>query len=693
MTAHDGQPLDKPRVAVFGAGKMAMHHIRAIGMLPGVTLVAVADPVVAGHSQDAIAGLGGGVRLFASPEALMTEMRPQIVHICTPPDTHVDLARLALRHGAHIYIEKPFVLHKAEAHEIIAMAAANGCQVWAGHQLLFEAPTLRAEAQLSKIGRVVHIESYFSFRPVRYSRDGRPNARPLDQLIDILPHPVCLLLHFMWKQANEEMAGRAVELQAVDVGNARSVYAILRRGDVIGCLYVTLEGRPVESYVKVIGTNGYIEADYVRGTITAIPGPGVSAIAKIMQPYRQSWQLFAGTTAALTKRLLRKQRSYPGLLENIESFYGRIRHGIADVQVAASIVDTVAICEEIGNRLHRSFAEEELARQAELAEMAAVLPPADPERGWILVTGGTGFLGKSVAAELRKHGLATRVLARRMPAAADRLPGVEYVLADLACAIPAHVLERVSLVIHCAAETAGGKEAHERNSVLATKNLMQAMESAGIRQFVHVGSIACLGPGTGPDGRISEMTPLDRESDKRGPYVWGKTESERVAKEVGAGLGIDVKIVRPGPLVDYENFEPPGRLGKELGPWFVAIGSRGSRISLCAVSTAATVLRGYAIEFGEMPAVLNLVDPLASTRGELVARLLRSRPDLKVLWVPFFVIRAASPVFKGLQRLLWPGKQPVDIYRAFAAESYDCDLASKVIDRVQQSAEVRGGAA
>jgi hypothetical protein len=37
------------------------------------------------------------------------------------------------------------------------------------------------------IGKVLYVESYFSFRPVRRAMDGRSTIS-LDQLVDILPH-------------------------------------------------------------------------------------------------------------------------------------------------------------------------------------------------------------------------------------------------------------------------------------------------------------------------------------------------------------------------------------------------------------------------------------------------------------------------------------------------------------------------
>lgn len=682
MKEKDDKSKKPIRVAVFGAGKMAMHHMTAIGLHANARLVAVADPVLAngGHPLEK----EGGIELFKKPEDLLDRVNPDAVHICTPPGTHADLARIALRHGAHVYVEKPFVLNRNDALEIVSLAKDSGRTVCSGHQLLFEYPTLCADEHLPMLGRIVHIESYFSFKPVRYSRDGRTAISPLDQLIDILPHPVYLLLHFLKK--NRPHPASPVEIRGLEVNASGSVHGIVRSGDVIGSLNVTLEGRPIESFIKVVGTNGYLYADYVRGAVVVLPGPGASAISKIMNPYRQSWQTGTGTTRALFKRVFRKQKSYPGLYEIIGHFYERIDARRPDLESDESIVETVSICEHVGEKLAIASREDESFRTRELSRMESSLPPIDPGRGGVLVTGGTGTLGKAVACAIRKRNVLTRVVARKIPSAANRIPGVEYAVADLAGSIPPEIFKGISVVIHCAAETVGGKEAHERNSVGATRNLIHSMKSTGTKRLVHISSIAVLKTGQAMGGPISERTPVDFGNEERGSYVWGKAESERLATELCGSLGISVRIVRPGPLVDYENFDPPGRLGKEVGPWFVYIGSRDNRISLCSISKAAEVLRKYAENFDNMPHVLNLIEPDSPTRAEMVSILLKTRPDLKAFRIPFFVIRTMSPFLKLLQRILRPKAKPVDVYAAFAPEKYDSSLAGVIIESIERKA-------
>lgn len=671
----DKSPGTTLRVALFGAGKMALHHAKAIALQENAKLVAIADPEV--DPAKLRETLGPEVLVFQSGEELLQNSAPDIVHVCTPPGTHCALASLALSRGAHVYVEKPFALTSNDAVNMINLAKKTGRRICAGHQLLYESPALRAHDFLKNIGKILYVESYFSFRPVRRAMDGRSTISPLDQLVDILPHPVYLLLHFM-KGISENGEDVPVKTQALEVSANGWVRGLFQCGGVAGSLVITLQGRPVESYIRIVGTNGCVFADFVRGTVVTLPGPGTSGISKVINPYSQAWQIVTRTTRALSARALKKQKSYPGLAEITHAFYACVRQGNDPPINYPSIVETVGICEMAHKKLKAEEAVENAKADASLKELESRLQPVARTKGGVLISGGTGFLGKVVASRIRELNVLTRVVSRGVPPASLRVPGVEYAVGDLSRDISPDLFKGVSLVIHCAAETAGGKDAHVRNSIRATQNFLEATAKAGVPKFLHISSIAVLQSSRETGRSVNETTPLVSDSEKKGPYVWGKAESEILVKKSGEKLGVEIRIIRPGPLVDYEAFEPPGRLGREVGRTFVYIGSKKSRLSLCDVRTAANVIRAYVNDFEAMPPVLNLVEPDAPTRGELVTQLLRVRPDLKAVGVPFFILRAMSPPLKFLQRMLFPGRKPVDIYSAFTSEKYDATLLAKI---------------
>jgi predicted dehydrogenase/nucleoside-diphosphate-sugar epimerase len=672
MFAQHARPvLPTIRVGLIGSGKMGLQHLRAIKSLPQASIVGVADPSA---DTDALRRLlPDGVAIVDDAETMLRQVKPDVVHIVTPPATHAALAVLALEAGSHVYLEKPFTPTRVDAESVLDLAERRGLKVVAGHQCLFEEAAIRAAHMMRDIGRVVHIESFSSFQMVR-----RTITR-VEQCKDILPHAVYPLLNQL--RAATGISDEPIQIVGIDARASGDVYALLRLGESTGILEVTLSGRPIEQYQHIVGTNGSLRADYVIGSVIRLTGRG-AGVGVLFTPYRRAFQTIGRATSGFARLLLRRH-SYPGLRLLIRRFYESVAEGTAPPMSPRSILDTVAICEEVNYSLDEAERKSESAASQQLLERESALPPIDTSRGVVLVTGGTGMLGRPTAAELRHSGFAVRAVARRIPPPSQRIAGVEYVGADLGAGIDPQILSDVSLVVHCAAETAGGKREHERNSITATRNVIEAAARAGVGRVVHVSSLAVLKPTRG--AALDERAPVDVGNLGRGPYVWGKAESEVLAQRLGAELGVDVKVVRPGPLVDFRNFLPPGRLGREVGPYYVAVGSRGARLSLCDVATAARVIRSYAGAYDEAPALLNIIEATSPTRGELVARLREDRPDLRVLWFPGWLLWLLNGPLMLTQRLFF-GMKPVDVYRAFASEKYRADLAIETIRRAGPSA-------
>ena len=654
------------RVGILGAGHMARQHAQAIARLPGLAAVtAIVDPDTT--AMEDARRMHPGVAGFASLHELLRAQPVDVVHVCTPPHTHEMLTDEALEGGCHVYVEKPFVETRVAAARLSNLADTKGLKICPGHQLLYELPTRRALELLPALGQLTHVESYFSFRPMKHNPSGRAPLPDDLQLLDILPHPVYLLLDFL-----ERAAEGTTELVAVEIGPRGSVHALVRRGPLTGNLVVTLDGRPIESYLRLVGTNGSVGADYVRGTVQRHLGPGSSGIDKLISPYRLAWQLLTGTTAALGTRFLKRQRSYPGLAEIFSAFYEAVRSNGASPVTRSNLIETVGICERIADALTASYP-------------PVTCTPRLHGEPPVVVTGGTGFLGKEVVRALLDAGDRVRVVARRKPPEWEKIPDVEYVVADISQSMGPEVFGGAKAVIHCAAETAGDWEQHERNSVAATGQVLNAAASVGVKKVIHVSSISVLSvPGRGE--RISEDSIFEPNSRTGGPYAWGKIESERLAQSRSQELGIDLRVVRPSALVDYRHFDPPGLLGKRVGNTFVAVGMPSHQLGVVDVVFSAQTLAWMVRHFDQAPAILNLFEPQLPSKRELLARLRRTNPDLTVVWLPPVVLLLLSWFGIALQKVLRPRRPAINVAKVFARLRYDTSRIAELAPAIRAAA-------
>src|SRR5437867_8062512 len=105
-------------------------------------------------------------RYFSDLAELLSDARPDVVHITTPPESHFEIARFCLERGCHVYVEKPFTLHEKEAQILVALANEKELKLTAGHDNQFShvARRMRTLVQSGYLGGApVHMESYYCY--------------------------------------------------------------------------------------------------------------------------------------------------------------------------------------------------------------------------------------------------------------------------------------------------------------------------------------------------------------------------------------------------------------------------------------------------------------------------------------------------------------------------------------------------
>lgn len=176
----------------------------------------------------------------------------------------------------------------------------------------------------------------------------------------------------------------------------------------------------------------------------------------------------------------------------------------------------------------------------------------------ILVTGGTGFIGRALCPTLGRHGFAAAV-ATRHPRTAEEMPQVEVrSIPGVGPGIDwSGVLRDVDTVVHLAGrahvldETADGAtlKEYQRVNVEGTRKLASDATRAGVRRFVYLSTAKVMGERTGPDAAFRE-TDLPRPQD---PYARSKWQAEQALASVtveasGHVSAPEMVILRP-PLV------------------------------------------------------------------------------------------------------------------------------------------------
>ncbi len=164
-----------------------------------------------------------------------------------------------------------------------------------------------------------------------------------------------------------------------------------------------------------------------------------------------------------------------------------------------------------------------------------------------LVTGGAGYIGSHVVADLVASGRDVVVLDDFSAGLEERLiPGLPVVRASVLdrAAVAAALREhRVDGVIHLAARKAAGESVemplyYYRENVGGLLSVLEAMQETGVTRLVYSSSAAVYG--TPPENPVVESVPLTPES----PYGETKVVGEWMAAASGVAWGLSWVALR-----------------------------------------------------------------------------------------------------------------------------------------------------
>jgi predicted dehydrogenase len=197
-----------------GVGVFGRNHARVYQELEHqgepVRLVGVVDPNL--DRADAVAR-EFGCRAFGSVEQMLTaHTEIRAASVAAPTVHHLAVARALMEAGVDVLIEKPLAASRAEADELVQLAATHKRIAQAGHLERFN-PAVRATLPLltQPMFFEVHRLSVFT-----------PRSLDVDVVLDLMIHDLDIVLSFANSPVKEVRAvGLPILSGKVDIANVR----------------------------------------------------------------------------------------------------------------------------------------------------------------------------------------------------------------------------------------------------------------------------------------------------------------------------------------------------------------------------------------------------------------------------------------------------------------------------------------
>ena len=271
----------------------------------------------------------------------------------------------------------------------------------------------------------------------------------------------------------------------------------------------------------------------------------------------------------------------------------------------------------------------------------------------VLVTGSNGFLGSVLVERLVAQGTkGIRCFVRegsnrsRLDRLRERHPEaeIEYYFGTLNSAEdPVGAVQGVSRIYHLAAALSGAPADMFLNTVVATKNLLEAVATHNPSvEMVHVSSFSVYGVADLPAGHIlTEETPLEKHPEKRDPYAFVKWYQEKILMEYQKRLGFPLVVLRPGVIYGPNGGGISGRVGLQLGGLFLHLGG-SNRIPLSYVENCADAIITCAEQHGNGVAVYNVHDDDLPTSRAYLRSYKKKVKQLRSVPVPYPLLQLIS---------------------------------------------------
>jgi predicted dehydrogenase len=327
------------KVAVVGCGKIADGHVEEIAKLPKLaSVVAVCDrePLMA----EQLAMRYGIARHYGELQTLLERERPDVVHITTPPQSHLALAVQAMDAGCHVYVEKPLTLCHADSQRLVEHAERTGRWMTVGYTYLFDPPALalRELVERGTLGDVVHVESIYGYdlsgafgRALLSDATHWVHGLPGRLFHNNIDHLVNKLLEFVDDERPLVMVD-AWTRREERFGDARDALQdelrVLVRGSRVSAHGMfSAHARPVMHTLRVFGTRNTASADFVARTVVLESAQRIpSAVGRLLPAFSSASQF----TREGLRNLRRFARSDFQFFAGLNQLFSRYYQSILD---------------------------------------------------------------------------------------------------------------------------------------------------------------------------------------------------------------------------------------------------------------------------------------------------------------------------------------------------------------------------
>ncbi len=341
------------KAALIGAGQIARQHLACLKTLPGVELAAVCD--LSPATAEAVAERYGVPAWFTSHLAMLEKVRPDVVHVTTPPTSHFRLAMDSFDAGAHVIVEKPATSTFDELQALAQRAQEAGRHLIEDHNYVFNrAPQeILRRIKSGEFGAVTHVEVLICLDILGPNGFADPNSpHPAltlagGAIADFLPHLASLAHLFVGSYRAAQTVWTKRKPSPLPFDEFRGLVEGERGTAALG---FSASSQPDAFWLRVYGERMQAAANLFETRLT-FDGP--RNVPKPLRPFFSGLEEGKTIRRAALTTLLRKFKgpgAYEGLWELLARTYPALADGAALPVTANDVLEVNRMVEALKPR-------------------------------------------------------------------------------------------------------------------------------------------------------------------------------------------------------------------------------------------------------------------------------------------------------------------------------------------------------
>jgi predicted dehydrogenase len=241
--------------ALIGCGRISQVYLQAMASIPECRLKCVSD-----LRQQATHSVAEqyGCKAYADYHQVLDGNHIDAVVICTPPNTHVEIATFFMENGVHVLCEKPLAFNSIKAGAMVKKSERKGCLLMMASKFRYVDDIIKAKGIVESgiLGEIILFENVFCSKvDMRDRWNSKKEIAGGGVLIDNGSHSVDIA-RFLLGPIVKVQAEEGKKVQKLQVEDTSRLY-FRTQSDILGVVDLSWSiHKEQESYIDLYGTEG-----------------------------------------------------------------------------------------------------------------------------------------------------------------------------------------------------------------------------------------------------------------------------------------------------------------------------------------------------------------------------------------------------------------------------------------------------